>query len=104
MSSFISICRSSVFHFTALFHGVFYSLPTSAIFRKAFIYTVYSKINRYTLFREAFWLYRKLICIYFQLAYCVVQFIEKDATLTPGVFNSLLKFWPKTCSAKEVRH
>uniref|UniRef100_A0A0N4Z6V2 Serine/threonine protein phosphatase 2A regulatory subunit n=1 Tax=Parastrongyloides trichosuri TaxID=131310 RepID=A0A0N4Z6V2_PARTI len=37
-----------------------------------------------------------------QLAYCVVQFIEKDATLTPLVINSLLKFWPKTCSSKEV--
>uniref|UniRef100_A0A915L4A7 Serine/threonine protein phosphatase 2A regulatory subunit n=1 Tax=Romanomermis culicivorax TaxID=13658 RepID=A0A915L4A7_ROMCU len=37
-----------------------------------------------------------------QLAYCVVQFIEKDATLTEQVFDALLKFWPKTCSQKEV--
>lgn len=37
-----------------------------------------------------------------QLAYCVVQFIEKDSTLTPQVFEALLKFWPKTCSSKEV--
>ncbi|KAL7073396.1 hypothetical protein ACQ4LE_007409 [Meloidogyne hapla] len=37
-----------------------------------------------------------------QLAYCVVQFIEKDSTLTPQVFDALLKFWPKTCSSKEV--
>ncbi|VDM09038.1 unnamed protein product, partial [Wuchereria bancrofti] len=37
-----------------------------------------------------------------QLAYCVVQFIEKDSTLTPQVFDALLKFWPRTCSAKEV--
>ena len=37
-----------------------------------------------------------------QLAYCVVQFIEKDATLTAQVFDALLKFWPKTCSSKEV--
>ncbi|VDN54493.1 unnamed protein product [Dracunculus medinensis] len=37
-----------------------------------------------------------------QLAYCVVQFIEKDSTLTPQVFDALFKFWPKTCSAKEV--
>lgn len=37
-----------------------------------------------------------------QLAYCVVQFIEKDPSLTPQVFESLLKFWPKTCSSKEV--
>ncbi|KAI6186273.1 Serine/threonine protein phosphatase 2A regulatory subunit [Aphelenchoides besseyi] len=37
-----------------------------------------------------------------QLAYCVVQFIEKDSTLTPQVFDALLKFWPRTCSSKEV--
>ena len=38
-----------------------------------------------------------------QLAYCVVQFLEKDATLTEQVIKGLLKFWPKTCSQKEVR-
>jgi serine/threonine-protein phosphatase 2A regulatory subunit B' len=37
-----------------------------------------------------------------QLAYCVVQFLEKDATLTEPVVLGLLKFWPKTCSQKEV--
>jgi serine/threonine-protein phosphatase 2A regulatory subunit B' len=37
-----------------------------------------------------------------QLAYCVVQFIEKDATLTESVVQGLLKYWPKTCSFKEV--
>ncbi|KAI2796008.1 hypothetical protein RDWZM_006989 [Blomia tropicalis] len=37
-----------------------------------------------------------------QLAYCVVQFLEKDSTLTENVINGLLKFWPKTCSQKEV--
>ncbi|KAK6756123.1 hypothetical protein RB195_014482 [Necator americanus] len=37
-----------------------------------------------------------------QLAYCVVQFIEKDSSLTPQVFDALLKFWPRTCSSKEV--
>lgn len=37
-----------------------------------------------------------------QLAYCVVQFLEKDATLTEPVMRGLLKFWPKTCSQKEV--
>ncbi|VDP06816.1 unnamed protein product [Soboliphyme baturini] len=37
-----------------------------------------------------------------QLAYCVVQFIEKDPTLTEQVFQALIKFWPKTCSQKEV--
>ncbi|KAL1129540.1 hypothetical protein AAG570_012485, partial [Ranatra chinensis] len=37
-----------------------------------------------------------------QLAYCVVQFLEKDASLTEPVIKSLLKFWPKTHSPKEV--
>ncbi|XP_069787440.1 serine/threonine-protein phosphatase 2A 56 kDa regulatory subunit alpha isoform isoform X2 [Narcine bancroftii] len=37
-----------------------------------------------------------------KLAYCVVQFLEKDATLTEPVIRGLLKFWPKTVSQKEV--
>uniref|UniRef100_A0A8C2KUT6 Serine/threonine protein phosphatase 2A regulatory subunit n=1 Tax=Cyprinus carpio TaxID=7962 RepID=A0A8C2KUT6_CYPCA len=36
------------------------------------------------------------------LAYCIVQFLEKDPTLTEPVIRGLLKFWPKTCSQKEV--
>ncbi|XP_029449106.1 serine/threonine-protein phosphatase 2A 56 kDa regulatory subunit alpha isoform isoform X3 [Rhinatrema bivittatum] len=37
-----------------------------------------------------------------QLAYCVVQFLEKDTALTEPVIRGLLRFWPKTCSQKEV--
>ncbi|KAI9484069.1 MAG: phosphatase 2A regulatory B subunit-domain-containing protein [Benjaminiella poitrasii] len=37
-----------------------------------------------------------------QLAYCVVQFLEKDPTLTKTVVESLLRYWPKVNSAKEV--
>jgi serine/threonine-protein phosphatase 2A regulatory subunit B' len=37
-----------------------------------------------------------------QLAYCVVQFLEKDPTLTEPVVVGLLKYWPKTHSPKEV--
>ncbi|KAF5401308.1 Serine/threonine protein phosphatase 2A regulatory subunit, partial [Paragonimus heterotremus] len=37
-----------------------------------------------------------------QLAYCVIQFLEKDATLTQPVILGLLKIWPKTHSPKEV--
>lgn len=37
-----------------------------------------------------------------QLAYCVVQFLEKDCTLTEEVLLGLLKFWPKVNSPKEV--
>lgn len=37
-----------------------------------------------------------------QLAYCVVQFLEKDAALTEQVITGLLRYWPKTSSQKEV--
>lgn len=45
---------------------------------------------------------RTLSLYHAQLAYCVVQFLEKDASLTEPVVMGLLKFWPKTCSQKEV--
>lgn len=32
----------------------------------------------------------------------MVQFLEKDPTLTDYVVRGLLKFWPKTSSPKEV--
>ncbi|XP_074640009.1 serine/threonine-protein phosphatase 2A 56 kDa regulatory subunit delta isoform-like isoform X2 [Tubulanus polymorphus] len=37
-----------------------------------------------------------------QLAYCVVQFLEKEPSLTEPVIIGLLKFWPKVHSPKEV--
>ncbi|KAH7103940.1 protein phosphatase 2A regulatory B subunit [Auriculariales sp. MPI-PUGE-AT-0066] len=37
-----------------------------------------------------------------QLAYCVVQFLEKDSSLTQDVLHGLLRFWPKVNSPKEV--
>ncbi|XP_065176355.1 serine/threonine-protein phosphatase 2A 56 kDa regulatory subunit gamma isoform-like [Sycon ciliatum] len=37
-----------------------------------------------------------------QLAYGVVQFLEKDPGLTVVVINGLLKYWPKVHSPKEV--
>jgi serine/threonine-protein phosphatase 2A regulatory subunit B' len=37
-----------------------------------------------------------------QLAYCVVQFLEKDASLTEEVLMGLLRYWPKVNSPKEV--
>ncbi|KAI0079943.1 B56-domain-containing protein [Panus rudis PR-1116 ss-1] len=37
-----------------------------------------------------------------QLAYCVVQFLEKDPSLAEEVVRGLLKFWPKVNSPKEV--
>jgi serine/threonine-protein phosphatase 2A regulatory subunit B' len=37
-----------------------------------------------------------------QLAYCVVQFLEKDASLTKDVVEGLLRYWPKVNSPKEV--
>lgn len=37
-----------------------------------------------------------------QLAYCVVQFLEKDPALAEEVMMGLLKYWPKVNSPKEV--
>ncbi|KZP24808.1 protein phosphatase 2A regulatory B subunit [Athelia psychrophila] len=37
-----------------------------------------------------------------QLAYCVVQFLEKDPMLAEEVMMGLLKYWPKVNSPKEV--
>lgn len=37
-----------------------------------------------------------------QLAYCVVQFVEKDYRLADTVIRGLLKFWPMTNCTKEV--
>lgn len=37
-----------------------------------------------------------------QLAYCVVQFLEKDPTLTKQVVIGLLRVWPKISSPKEI--
>ncbi|XP_039249553.2 serine/threonine-protein phosphatase 2A 56 kDa regulatory subunit gamma isoform-like [Styela clava] len=45
---------------------------------------------------------RSLSVYHPQLAYCVVQFLEKDSSLTKPVVDGLLKFWPKVHSPKEV--
>ena len=37
-----------------------------------------------------------------QLAYCVVQFLEKDQALADPVLTQLLRLWPKTNSPKET--
>ena len=37
-----------------------------------------------------------------QLTYCILQFLEKDSTLTETVLQGILRIWPKTCSSKEV--
>lgn len=38
-----------------------------------------------------------------QLAYCTTQFVEKDPQTAEPVILGLLKYWPVTASAKEVR-
>lgn len=45
---------------------------------------------------------RSLTMYHPQLAYCVVQFLEKDSMLTEDVILGLLRYWPKTNSQKEV--
>ncbi|KAE8703911.1 Serine/threonine protein phosphatase 2A 59 kDa regulatory subunit B' gamma isoform [Hibiscus syriacus] len=37
-----------------------------------------------------------------QLAYCIIQFVEKDFKLADTVIRGLLKYWPVTNSSKEV--
>ncbi|KAH7730697.1 serine/threonine-protein phosphatase 2A regulatory subunit gamma isoform-like isoform 1 [Aphelenchoides avenae] len=37
-----------------------------------------------------------------QLAYCVVQFLDKDSSLTEPVVHSLLKYWPKVMFLNEL--
>ncbi|CAI0629037.1 unnamed protein product [Linum tenue] len=37
-----------------------------------------------------------------QLAYCIVQFVDKDPKLTGEVIKGLLKYWPVTNSQKEL--
>lgn len=45
---------------------------------------------------------RSLALYHPQLAYCVVQFLEKDPNLTALVVLGLLRYWPKVNSPKEV--
>uniref|UniRef100_A0A6I8RK11 Serine/threonine protein phosphatase 2A regulatory subunit n=1 Tax=Xenopus tropicalis TaxID=8364 RepID=A0A6I8RK11_XENTR len=45
---------------------------------------------------------KSLSIFHAQLAYCAVQFLEKDSSLTEHVIRGLLKYWPKTCTQKEV--
>lgn len=45
---------------------------------------------------------RSLALYHPQLAYCVVQFLEKDPSLTSLVVLGLLRYWPKVNSPKEV--
>ncbi|KAI9264050.1 phosphatase 2A regulatory B subunit-domain-containing protein [Phascolomyces articulosus] len=45
---------------------------------------------------------KSLVLYHPQLAYCVVQFLEKDQTLTHEVVTGLLRYWPKVNSPKEV--
>lgn len=45
---------------------------------------------------------KHLIFFHAQLSYCVMQFLEKDQTLNSMVIQGILKYWPQTCSSKEV--
>ncbi|KAJ2492280.1 serine/threonine-protein phosphatase 2A 56 kDa regulatory subunit delta isoform [Coemansia sp. RSA 2050] len=45
---------------------------------------------------------RPMTLYYAQLAYCTVQFLEKDPTLAETIVKALLRYWPKVNSPKEV--
>lgn len=45
----------------------------------------------------------RYLSLYFrQLDYCLIQFIEKDPSLSVPVISGLLRIWPKTNSTKEL--
>lgn len=46
--------------------------------------------------------HRSLSLYYSQLAFCILQFVEKDPSLTPSILEYLFKHWPKFNSQKEV--
>jgi hypothetical protein len=46
---------------------------------------------------------RTLAVYHTQLTYCVVQFIDKQPSLSEPVLCALMRYWPKTCCNKEVR-
>ncbi|KAJ2743278.1 serine/threonine-protein phosphatase 2A 56 kDa regulatory subunit delta isoform, partial [Coemansia sp. BCRC 34301] len=45
---------------------------------------------------------RPMTLYYAQLAYCTVQFLEKDPALAETIVKALLRYWPKVNSPKEV--
>lgn len=45
---------------------------------------------------------RSLSLYHPQLAYCILQFLEKDSSLTEEVIMGLLRYWPKINSPKEL--
>jgi hypothetical protein len=107
------IHKISRFVFHSLIHDIF-SCSCFILFIHSFLPSICSIINGFALPLKAehkqflvkvlLPLHKvKVLSLYHaQLAYCVVQFLEKDASLTEPVVRGLLKFWPKTCSQKEV--
>lgn len=45
---------------------------------------------------------RSLNAYHPQLSYCIIQFLDKDPSLTAGVLRALFRIWPKVNSPKEV--
>lgn len=37
-----------------------------------------------------------------QLSYCIIQYVEKDADTATPILNGFFKFWPWSCSGKQV--
>ena len=38
-----------------------------------------------------------------QLSYCIVQYVEKDPDTVVPVLRGLIRYWPWSCSSKQVR-
>lgn len=45
---------------------------------------------------------KTLTAFHQQLSYCMTQFVEKDPRLAEPIILGLLRYWPATCSPKEV--
>lgn len=45
---------------------------------------------------------KTLTAFHQQLSYCMTQYVEKDPRLAEPIILGLLRFWPATCSPKEV--
>nr|XP_028956005.1 serine/threonine protein phosphatase 2A 57 kDa regulatory subunit B' beta isoform isoform X1 [Malus domestica] len=45
---------------------------------------------------------KSISAYHYQLAYCIIQFVDKDSKLAEPVIKGLLKYWPVTNCQKEV--
>ncbi|XP_063934459.1 serine/threonine-protein phosphatase 2A 56 kDa regulatory subunit epsilon isoform-like isoform X2 [Zophobas morio] len=105
--SFIRKCINNIFHQfvyeTERHHGIFELLEILGSIINGFALPLKEE-HKIFLMRVLMPLHKanNIICYHNQLAYCVVQFLEKDPSLTAAVVKATLRYWPKVNSTKEV--